>query len=528
MKKFLQVFLTVFLISSLNNLKAQCTVTNLVIDPVSQTQIGANVEMVLNIQFTTTTNGGNKQVFFHVWRDEQYPAAKMHPNPFNCTGSQSVGPRPSSGSGDNANYIDILDQTFINFGFNVNALSLYPAFSTTGINTSYLDWDPSGLVTLNFAGATISKEPTGNPDEDIIRILNLKFTVPNYTIGNFLQVRAFNWATNGTGGKPQCWGCGQPFVIGDPVISGAIACAQPGGNIQPRYTLFIDSKFDDPLTVPVETIQGSYELYLDADNSGTITPSDVLAQTSTLFTTSISGVPFGFKSRFAAFSQTFNNYTFSSGDPNSNKLVLAKVSVTTAGYLGAGSVGEIPNNCATLPVSLKKFNVIQRSGKAELTWDTEQESNNQGFEVQKRGANGSYIKVGFVASKATNGNGGANNYIFNDEQVLQKGVTYYRLKQVDLDGRSSFSEVKALRAGNGQIIISVYPNPSRGMVNVAIPESNSLMDVSVDDYTGKSVQRWAGIRVQNLQINNLKTGVYMLRFNFRESGETITQRIVVQ
>lgn len=528
MKKFLQVFLPFILIGSLNNLKAQCTVANLVIDPVSQTQIGVNVEMILNVQFTTTTNGGNKQVFFHVWRDGQYPASKMHPTPFNCTGSQSVGPRPSSGSGDNANYIDILDQTFLNFGFNVNDLSTYPAFSNAGINTSYLDWDPSGVVTLNFNGAVISKQPTGNPDEDVIRILNLKFTVPNYTIGDFLQVRAFNWATNGTGGKPQCWGCGQPFVIGDPVISGAIACAQPGGNTQPRFTLFIDSKFDDPLTIPVETIEGSYELYLDADNSGTITPLDILAQTSTVFATSSVGAPSGFASRYGAFNQSFNNYKFISGDPNSSKLVLAKVSVTTAGYLGAGSVGKISNNCATLPVSLKNFNVAQRNGKAGLTWTTEQENSNDGFDIEKRTSSSQYVKIGFVDSKAVNGTGGAYSYSFNDEQLLQRGVTYYRLKQVDLDGRSSYSEVKAVRTGNGQLVISVYPNPSRGMVNVAIPESNTLMDVSLDDYTGKSIQRWSSIRVQNMQINNLKAGVYMLRFNFRESGETITQRIVVQ
>lgn len=528
MKKYLLVTITFLLMGSLQHLRAQCTVTNLVIDPVSQTQIGANVEMVLNVQFTTTTNGGNKQVFFHVWRDGQYPAAKMHPNPFNCTGSQSVGPRPSSGSGDNANYIDILDQAFLNFGFNVNTLSTYPAFSTAGINTSYLAWDPSGLVSLNSTGVTISKQPTGNPDEDVIRILNLKFTVPNYTIGDFLQVRAFNWATNGTGGKPQCWGCGQPFVIGDPVITGAIACAQPGGNSQPRYTLFIDSKFDDPLTVPVDTIQGTYELYLDADNSGTITPGDILAQTSTAFVTSTATVPFGFTSRYVTFNQSFNNYTFTSGDPNSSKLVLAKVTVTTAGYLGAGSVGKVSNNCATLPVSLKEFSVIQRSGKAVLTWSTEQEIDNDGFDIEKKTGSGHYLKIGHVDSKALNGNGSTYHYSFNDEQLLQKGITYYRLKQLDFDGRATYSEVKAVRAGNSQFIVSVYPNPSRGVVNVSIPESNRLMDVSLEDYTGKSIRRWSGIRVQNMQINQLKTGVYLLRFNFHESGEIITQRIVVQ
>ena len=54
------------------------------------------------------------------------------------------------------------------------------------------------------------------------------------------------------------------------------------------------------------------------------------------------------------------------------------------------------------------------------------------------------------------------------------------------------------------------------------------MDVSLDDYTGKSIQRWSGISARNLQLNNLKPGVYMLRINFRETGDNIIERIIVQ
>ena len=54
------------------------------------------------------------------------------------------------------------------------------------------------------------------------------------------------------------------------------------------------------------------------------------------------------------------------------------------------------------------------------------------------------------------------------------------------------------------------------------------MDVSLDDYTGKSIQKWSGISTRNLQLNNLKPGVYMLRINFRETGDNIIERIIVQ
>ena len=71
-----------------------------------------------------------------------------------------------------------------------------------------------------------------------------------------------------------------------------------------------------------------------------------------------------------------------------------------------------------------------------------------------------------------------------DNTVLPKGVSYYRLRQVDFDGRATYSEIKAVRTGNGAIILSVYPNPSRGTVNVAIPDGIGTFDVSVDDFTG--------------------------------------------
>ncbi|QNA45788.1 T9SS type A sorting domain-containing protein [Lacibacter sediminis] len=183
---------------------------------------------------------------------------------------------------------------------------------------------------------------------------------------------------------------------------------------------------------------------------------------------------------------------------------------------------------STLPVTLANFNAVQRSSKVSLTWETLFELNNDGFEIERRIGSGAYQKIAFVDSKAPGGNGDAFTYSFEDATSLPKGVTYYRLRQVDFDGRATYSEIKAVRTGNGAIVLSVYPNPSRGTTNVALPSGVGTYDVSLDDFTGKSVQRFSGLTTSNLQLNNLKPGMYMLRVSIRATGETITERIAVQ
>jgi hypothetical protein len=534
MKKFLLSLLVLVCMSYINDVTAQCTVNNVVIENLRYSPGVGGTNVTIDVTFTAGTNGGNKLVFFHVWKASEYPQAQMHPTPFNCTGNQATAPVPvrvSDGNGE----IDILDNAFLNYGFNINLVSA-TNFSTAGIITSYSGYDNN--VPLNHAGSTIKKTNV-DASTDQIAINDLSFFVPgyDYQVDPYIQVKAFNWATNGTNGKPQCWGCGEAFTIGDPVISGSISCAQPGGASQPRYNLFIDSKYDDLAIAGIETISGEYSLYVDVNTNGTLEEGvDLLVKTATNFTTSIEDpntpqleVPVGFNSRFAAVNLPFT-YVFANGDPNSTKPVLVKVIVSTTGYLGAGAGGTLSNNCGTLPVSLKSFNATQRSNKAYLTWETDLESNNDGFEIERRSAgNSQYQKIGFVDSKAPGGNGNAYSYSFDDNQSLTKGVTYYRLRQVDLDGRATYSEVKAVRTGNGGLLtISIYPNPSRGVANVTIPESAGKMDVSLDDYTGKSIQRWNGISVRNLQLNNMRPGIYMLRINFRETGETVTERIIVQ
>ncbi|MBS4065991.1 MAG: T9SS type A sorting domain-containing protein [Chitinophagaceae bacterium] len=211
-------------------------------------------------------------------------------------------------------------------------------------------------------------------------------------------------------------------------------------------------------------------------------------------------------------------------------------SVTYTFYLDLNNNGQqdLPGESSficsqsTLPVTLTNFNAVGRSGKVALTWETATEVNNDGFAIERKVGNGVYEKIGFVDSKAPGGTGENFSYSFDDFNPQAKGVTYYRLAQADLDGKITYSEIRAVRLGNGAILISVYPNPSRGTTNVVLPDGVGTVDVSVDDFTGKSVQRLTGINSKNFQVNNLKPGIYMIRVNIRSTGETITERISVQ
>ena len=94
---------------------------------------------------------------------------------------------------------------------------------------------------------------------------------------------------------------------------------------------------------------------------------------------------------------------------------------------------DIAKENSILPVELSSFTASENAGKSQLEWTTLTETNNRGFQVE-RSANGSeWMKIGFVFSKASEGNSTQKlQYSYTDNNPLH-GDNYYRLKQYDLD-----------------------------------------------------------------------------------------------
>ncbi|MFN8264629.1 MAG: T9SS type A sorting domain-containing protein [Chitinophagaceae bacterium] len=105
---------------------------------------------------------------------------------------------------------------------------------------------------------------------------------------------------------------------------------------------------------------------------------------------------------------------------------------------------------------------------------------------------------------------------------------YYRIKVVDNDGQITYSDVKMIRQANKLMNILVYPNPGKDVINVVMPETNGVVNVVLDDFSGKTIKRWTGMKAGNMQLTNLLPGVYILRVNVVATGEQAVAKIVVQ
>jgi hypothetical protein len=111
-----------------------------------------------------------------------------------------------------------------------------------------------------------------------------------------------------------------------------------------------------------------------------------------------------------------------------------------------------------LPIELTRFEVRRVGADVELFWQTASELENDYFEVQRSVDGVEYEVLGRVQGNGTSNR--THNYFFGDTQP-QIGINYYRLKQVDFDGNSSYSEVRRISFdGSVRLALRVYPNPT--------------------------------------------------------------------
>jgi hypothetical protein len=194
----------------------------------------------------------------------------------------------------------------------------------------------------------------------------------------------------------------------------------------------------------------------------------------------------------------------------------------------ATQIGGAGTELGVLPVKFTYFNAARNGQNVNLTWQTTSEENNTGFEVQRLTSGGDWQNVGFVSTKAVNGNSGiALNYQFTDINT-SKGITQYRLKQVDKDYRSAYTVIRSVRGIGQKANTIIYPNPSGdGKVNIVFEDAGSVRDVSLMDVSGKTLKQWKGVTNNNIRIDNLNSGFYTVRIVNIETGEQVVEKFIV-
>jgi uncharacterized repeat protein (TIGR01451 family) len=167
-----------------------------------------------------------------------------------------------------------------------------------------------------------------------------------------------------------------------------------------------------------------------------------------------------------------------------------------------------------LPVVLTAFTASAVANRyAQLSWTTASEVNSAYFDVE-RSLNGStFDKLDQLAAKGTTASPSA--YAFTDKGVasLAAGAVYYRLKQVDLDGKFSYSPVRTVaftKAAGASL--SLFPNPAQTATKLDLTSlpATATYQVTLLDVTGRTVRTLslAGGQVQPLEISTLAAGTY--------------------
>ncbi len=145
---------------------------------------------------------------------------------------------------------------------------------------------------------------------------------------------------------------------------------------------------------------------------------------------------------------------------------------------------------ATTPVELSLFTAHLNINQVNLVWRTASESNNFGFEIERRvNSETKFKKIGFI-----NGNGTTSEpqeYKFVDENV-EKGTYYYRLKQIDYDAKFEYSsEIKiVVNIPDEYQLFQNYPNPFNPKTTIAYNLAEaSHVKITIYDITGREIQK---------------------------------------
>jgi hypothetical protein len=190
--------------------------------------------------------------------------------------------------------------------------------------------------------------------------------------------------------------------------------------------------------------------------------------------------------------------------------VLINVPMALSGSYGVTPVGidrlkMVINYNSTIPVELVSFNALVTGSLVKLNWVTATETNNKGFEVQRKSENTQWEKIGFVEGSGTTTE--QRSYSFSDSYSTQ-GTVSYRLKQIDFNGTSTFSKVVNvdLNAPTEFKLNQNYPNPFNPSTTVSftIPKASNVK---------LSIYNQIGQQVGELVNRNLEAGSYDYTWN---------------
>lgn len=210
---------------------------------------------------------------------------------------------------------------------------------------------------------------------------------------------------------------------------------------------------------------------------------------------------------------TFANYTFTGNTED-----------------GFYTIGTLDFN-STLPIELVNFDAYLEGDKVNLEWQTASELNNDYFVIER-----SNDGVRFEDIRIVDGAGNSNQLIqyFENDYSPFSGTSYYRLRQVDFDGSTTYSETKIVKTFATLVSeLGLYPNPTDGAFHVVLANTGEeevlvvVRDISGKEFYSKVIITSTDQHLEAIDLKgNLPKGIYIVTASSR--NELYSQKLVVK
>ncbi len=164
-----------------------------------------------------------------------------------------------------------------------------------------------------------------------------------------------------------------------------------------------------------------------------------------------------------------------------------------------------------LPVNLIAFD-LNKSGCNDLSlyWQTSGEQDNAGFVVQESVDARNYSDLGFVKGGGTAGS--KNTYRYQLPGFAD-GQYYFRLKQMDKDGKYTYSKVLTTTLSCNSSLLSLAPNPAHDQINILGLDNSKSHTIKIFDSRGILVANKYLFNQRTVNVANLANGLYLVKID---------------
>lgn len=139
-----------------------------------------------------------------------------------------------------------------------------------------------------------------------------------------------------------------------------------------------------------------------------------------------------------------------------------------------------------LPITLLNFEASLQQKNAALTWSTSQELDNTGFNIERSTDGTNFKNIGWIVGNGTSNV--VNNYNFSDNDLQAGTVYYYRLKQVDVNNRFSYSKIISLQYNGSFVdIATILPNPIKDVLQIRLNKKGQNVEYIIYDAAGRLI-----------------------------------------